>query len=415
MGTTERISILIAGMVAGHPGQGGAAWAVLQYVLGLRSLGHDVTLVEPVKAPVEQTADAFAASDAAAYFRRLVADFGLEDSAALVRSGSTATIGLPHDELARRAGRADILLNISGMLRDPALIEPVSRRVFLDLDPAFNQMWQAQGIDMGFDRHTHFATIAWNIGQTGCTVPTCGRTWITTPQPVVLADWPAATEIMHDGLTTVAHWRSYGSVTHDGIFHGQKAHAWRELMALPTLTAEKCLPALAIHPGERADLAALRDAGWRLLDPAVLCATPADYQRFVQGSKAELAIAKSGYVLSRCGWFSDRSVCYLASGRPVIAHDTGFTTRLPTGVGLFGFATIDDILAAIDAVNADYPRHGRQAREIAEAFFDSRRVLPTLLDAIMATGRGTAGPSGSRRSRPLPVVARKTSSECGGQ
>jgi len=381
----DQLSIIVTGMVAGHPGQGGAAWAVLQYVLGLRALGHEVTLVEPITVPAEQTDAAFAASDAAACFRRLVADFGLEGSAALVRSGSRATVGVPHDELARRAGRADILLNISGMLRDPALTEPVPRRVFLDLDPAFNQMWQAQGIDMGFDRHSHFATIAWNIGQTGCTVPTCGRTWIMTPQPVVLADWPVATELVHDGLTTVAHWRSYGSVTHDSIFHGQKAHAWRELMALPTLTAEKCMPALAIHPDEVRDLAALRDAGWQLLDPAELCSTPADYQRFVQGSKAELAIAKSGYVLSRCGWFSDRSVCYLASGRPVIAHDTGFASRVPTGAGLFSVATTDDILAAIDTINADYPRHRRAAREIAEAHFNVNRVLPALLDGILAS------------------------------
>jgi len=272
------------------------------------------------------------------------------------------------------------------MLRDPALTEPIPRRVFLDLDPAFNQMWQAQGIDMGFDRHSHFATIAWNIGQTGCTVPTCGRRWITTPQPVVLEHWPVATEIVHDGFTTVAHWRSYGSVTHDGVLYGQKVHAWRELVALPTLTAEKCLPALAIHPDEVRDLAMLRDAGWQLLDPAEHCGRPTDYQQFVQGSKAELAIAKSGYVLSRCGWFSDRSVCYLAAGRPVIAHDTGFASRLPKGEGLFSFATTDDILTAIDAINADYPRQCRAARAIAEEYFDSRRVLPALLDTILIAG-----------------------------
>jgi len=184
----------------------------------------------------------------------------------------------------------------------------------------------------------------------------------------------------------VAHWRSYGSVTHDGVLYGQKAHAWRECMALPTLTAEKCLPALAIHPDEVCDLAALRDAGWQLLDPAEHCGRPTDYHRFVQGSKAELAIAKSGYVLSRCGWFSDRSVCYLASGRPVIAHDTGFASRLPKGEGLFSFANTDDILAAIDAISSDYPRHRRAARVLAEEYFDSRRVLPTLLDGITATG-----------------------------
>jgi hypothetical protein len=378
----SRLSILVAGMVAAQPGQGGAAWAILQYVLGLRALGHEVTLVDPATVPEGTTDAAFAASDAAAYFRRLVADFGLADAAALLRAGTTAAVGLPHDALVARARRADLLLNISGMLRDPALTEPIPRRVFLDLDPAFNQMWHAQGIDMGFDRHTHFATIGWNVGQPGCTVPTCGRTWITTPQPVVLGHWPVADRIEHAGLTTVANWRSYGSVTHDGVFHGQKAHAWRALFDLPRRTSEPCLPALAIHADETADVAALRDHGWRVLDPAVLCATPHDYRRFVQGSKAELAIAKQGYVLSRCGWFSDRSVCYLASGRPVIAHDTGFALRLPVGTGLFAFTSTDDATAAAAEINADYPAHRRAARAIAEEFFDARRVLPGLIDAV---------------------------------
>jgi hypothetical protein len=382
----DRLSIVIAGMVAAQAGQGGAAWAVLQYVLGMRALGHEVTLIDPAAVPAATTDAAFDGSEAAAYFRRLAADFGLEESAALLRAGTRSTVGLPFDELVSRARRADVLLNISGMLREPAITEPIPRRVFLDLDPAFNQMWHAQGIDMGFDRHTHFVTIAWNIGRPGCTVPTCGRDWITTPQPVVLDRWPMADAIEHDGLTTVAHWRSYGSVTHEGVFHGQKAHAWRELFAIPRRTAELCLPALAIHPAEIDDLAALRDHGWGLLDPTALCGSPQDYRRFVQGSKAELAIAKQGYVRSRCGWFSDRSVCYLASGRPVIAHDTGFRSRLPTGDGLFPFTTVDDALGAIDAINSDCQRHRRAAREIAAATFDSRRVLPALLEAVSGNG-----------------------------
>ncbi|MFM9058056.1 MAG: hypothetical protein ACKOSQ_02825 [Planctomycetaceae bacterium] len=378
----SRLSILVAGMVAAQPGQGGAAWGILQYVLGLRALGHEVTLVDPATVPAGTSDPTFVASEAAAYFRRLVADFGLADSAALLRAGTTVTVGLPHDALVARARRADLLLNVSGMLRDASLVEPIPRRAFLDLDPAFNQMWHAQGIDMGFDRHTHLVTIGWNIGQPGCSVPTCGRAWITTPQPVVLDHWPVADRIEHAGLTTVANWRSYGSVTHEGVFHGQKAHAWRALFDLPRRTAEPCLPALAIHPDEAADLAALRDHGWRLLDPAALCATPHDYRRFVQGSKAELAIAKQGYVLSRCGWFSDRSVCYLASGRPVIAHDTGFTSRLPIGTGLFAFTSVDDAAAAAAEIAADYPAHRRAARGIAEEFFDSRIVLPALLDRL---------------------------------
>ncbi|MBU6276577.1 MAG: hypothetical protein KGQ61_08065 [Planctomycetes bacterium] len=378
------LRILVAGMVASHPGQGGAAWAVLQYVLGLRDLGHEVTLVDPATVPDQATGADFAAAPAAAYFRTLVAGFGLSADAALLRAGTTATVGLPHAQLRARAAGADLLLNLSGLLRDPALTEPVARRVFVDLDPAFNQMWHAQGIDMGFDRHDRFVTIAWNIGREGCTVPVCGREWITTPQPVVLDHWPVAGAVEHAALTTVGHWRSYGSVTHDGVFHGQKAHAWRGLLDLPSNSAVPLLPALAIHPAETADLAALRAHGWRWLDPATVCATPGDYRRFVQGSWGELAIAKQGYVVSRCGWFSDRSVCYLASGRPVIAHDTGFGSRLPVGHGLLAFTTVADARAAIDALAADYAGHRRAARELAAAVFDHRIVLPALLERVTA-------------------------------
>lgn len=369
------LSIVIAGMVAGQPGQGGAAWAVLQYVLGLRSLGHEVTLVEPVTSLVPGVSR---------FFGELTRDFHLAGAAALVVGEEQQVVGLSRDAVVDRCRRADLLLNISGMLRDPRLVEAIPRRVFLDLDPAFNQIWHLQGADMGLDRHTHCATIATTIGRPGCTVPTCGRDWITSLQPISLDHWPVAEgQVVHDGLTTVGHWRSYGSVTHQGVFYGQKAHAWRDVIDIPRRVARPCLPAVAIHPDEARDLAALREHGWRLLDPAVECGTPADYRRFVQGSWAELGIAKSGYVVSRGGWFSDRSVCYLASGRPVIAHDTGFGAALPTGDGLFAFRTAAEVPAAEEAIAADYPRQRRAARAIAEEFFDARRVLPALLDRVM--------------------------------
>lgn len=371
----QPLSIVIAGMVAGHPGQGGAAWAVLQYVLGLRALGHKVTLIEPV---------VDLADGSEACFEKLVNAFGLRGEAALVVKGSGRTLGLSRPALIDRVRAADVLLNISGMLRDLDLADPIPRRVFLDLDPAFNQIWHLQGADMGFDGHTHFVTVAMNMAAPGCTVPDCGRKWITTLQPVCLERWPVADGIVHDGLTTVGHWRSYGSVTHEGVFYGQKAHSWREVIDLPRRIAEPCLPAVAIHADEVTDLAALRDAGWQLLDPAALCGSPADYQAFVQGSKAELAIAKQGYVMSRSGWFSDRSVCYLASGRPVIAHDTGFAAHLPTGEGLFSFTTAVDVAAAVESLRADYPAQRRRAREIAETHFDARTVLPALVEQVMA-------------------------------
>ena len=143
--------------------------------------------------------------------------------------------------------------------------------------------------------------------------------------------------------------------------------------------------ALAIHPDESSDLAALAGSGWLLLNPAQVAHNPASYRRFIQGSKAEFGIAKSGYVAAGCGWFSDRSICYLASGRPVIAQETGFSRFLPTGEGLFAFQTGADVLASIEALRHDYTRHSRAARAVAEAYFDSDKVLARLLHRIGVT------------------------------
>jgi glycosyltransferase involved in cell wall biosynthesis len=141
---------------------------------------------------------------------------------------------------------------------------------------------------------------------------------------------------------------------------------------------------MKVHPDERPDLASLAENGWELVDPNVVAATPHAYRAFIQGSRAEIGIAKSGYVVSRCGWFSDRSACYLASGRPVVAQDTGFSQFIPTGEGLFAFDDEDGALAAIEAVRRDYARHSRAARQLAEEHLDSDRVLARLLGCVGA-------------------------------
>jgi hypothetical protein len=191
-----------------------------------------------------------------------------------------------------------------------------------------------------------------------------------------------AQETRHDALTTIANWRGYGSIHHGGVVYGQKAHSWRALFTLPTLTDERFAAALAIHPQETNDLAALKRNRWSLLDPAQVANTPGAYRRFIQGSKGELGVAKSGYVLSRCGWFSDRSACYLASGRPVIAQDTGFRKYLPIGEGLLSFSNLDEALAAVSAFNEDYSKHSKRARQIAEEYFASHKVLGRLLKRV---------------------------------
>jgi Glycosyl transferases group 1 len=368
----ERLKILLGGMVAGDPRQGGATWAVLQYLAGLRGLGHEVLLVEPV--PREALAPE---GEVARYFESLPL---LDGRAALL--AEEETVGVGYTELLAFAREADLLLNVSGMLRDERLLEPIPVRAFLDLDPGFNQVWEETGAAMGFDRHTHFVSVGGLLGSGECPIPTLGREWIATLPPVSLPHWPAQPPAPGGAFTTVGHWRSYGSIEHGGVHYGQRAHSLRGLIDLPRQTDAAIELALGIHPDERSDLDALRENGWTLLDPDRVAATPAAYAAFVRGSKAELGIAKHGYVASRSGWFSDRSAAYLASGRPVVAQDTGFGAFLPTGEGLLAFSTSEEAAAAIAAVEGSYERHAAAARELAEEHLDSRRVLGQLLERL---------------------------------
>jgi hypothetical protein len=376
----ERLKILLSGMVAGDPHQGGATWAVLQYLASLRSLGHEVMLVEPIS----QTNSLDPDGEVVSYFRSLPL---LDDKAALLVQGTDDTVGLSFAQISKFAASADLLLNISGMLRDERLLGAIPVRAFLDLDPGFNQVWQMTGEDMGFELHTHHVTVGLGLGDENCPIPTCGREWIHTLPPVALDLWPAAGAPPDDAaFTTVGHWRSYGSICHEGLHYGQRAHSLRELIELPRLSEGRFQLALGIHPDEESDLAALRACGWELLDPLSVAGTPEAYARFVHGSKAELSIAKSGYVVSRSGWFSDRSACYLASGRPVVAQETGFGPSLPAGQGLLTFESLADAAGAVDEVRSAWWRHSDAARQLAEEHFDGRKVLARLLETL-ASGR----------------------------
>jgi hypothetical protein len=372
------LRILLAGMIAGDPRQGGATWAVLQYMGGLTSLGHDVLLVEPVPRRALERSSA-----TRAYFDSLPVD---GDRVALLAAETRETLGVSYTRLASFAAEADLLLNISGMLRDERLLQEIDVRTFLDLDPGFNQVWHAQGEDMGFELHTHFVTVGGLLGTPGCPIPTHGRDWIATLPPVVLDDWPVAPDPpSRDAFTSVGNWRSYGAIEHEGIHYGQRAHSLRELIELPRRADARFELALGIHPQETADVEALSANGWRLLDPLRVAGTPDAYRDFVRGSKAELCVAKSGYVASRGGWFSDRSACYLASGRPVAAQETGFAELLPTGEGLLAFASVDEAAQATTEIDAHPERHRAAARALAGEHLDATKVLGRMLERLGAT------------------------------
>jgi hypothetical protein len=377
---TAPLRILVSGRIADPPGQGGATWAVLQYLLGLRELGHDVFFVEavsptqlcPTGADIERSANA-------AYASRVLSSFGFASRWALLAVGTTETAGLDYASLA--ANRFDAHVNLSGCLHEPQLTDAIPVRIYVDLDPGFTQVWHAvDGHDVGLEGHTHFATVGSAIGTPSCRVPTGGINWHHTLPPVVLSHWTPGAEITRPAMTTVANWRSYGSTECDGVAYGQRAHSFRSFFDLPRATSVALAPALAIDSRECADLTALARGGWSLVDPAVVAGTPTSYRDFVRTSRGELSIAKSGYVASRCGWFSDRSACYLASGRPVVAQDTGFGRRLPTGDGLLTFTTPAEAVVALERVDADYDRHAAAARRIATDELDSAVVLGELLN-----------------------------------
>jgi hypothetical protein len=365
--------IIVAGSFAATPDQGGAASAVLQYASGCELLGHEVLLID--QAPHE-----VAVLDC---FRDALDAYAFRGARALIH-GLGDTYAMSWAQLVGWFTDADLLINLAGALKESSLLQLARRRLFVDVDPCFTQLWQtSEGIDMGLSEHTHHATYGHCIGTSECAIPDCGVDWIPTLPPVVIDQWLVAESPPRFGLTTVANWRSYGSITRAGVHYGQKVHSFRSLVDLPRVVAPiKVEPALSIHPDETDDLRSLREHGWALHDASEVASDVGSYRTFIQASTAEIGIAKSGYVASRCGWFSDRSAAYLASGRPVIAQDTGWTSSLPAGEGLLPFDDVPQAAAAIDSVCRSYDRHTKAAREIAIEHLDCRRVLTRLLDEV---------------------------------
>ena len=384
-----RPRIAVAGSVAQRAGHGGHAWVFLQYLLGFRRLGYDVLFVDRLEPEmcVDESGDQCALEDSVnlRYLLNVLRTFGLEDSYSLLYDRGESAIGMPRTGVVDWVKQSALLLNVMGFLDDEEILGQASRRALLDIDPGFGQMWQASGLHELFRGHEHYVTIGENIGRPDCTIPTCGIDWVSTPQPVVLDEWPGM-PTGGSNFTSVASWRGpFGPLEYQGSTYGLRVHEFRKFLDLPGRTGRMFEMALDMHEADQPDREALQRAGWHLADPSAVAATPAAYRRFIQGSKAEFMVAKNMYVQARSGWVSDRSICYLASGKPVLAQDCGIGHRYPTGEGLLTYTTPEEAAAGVEEICGDYHRHARAARDIAEAYFDSDKVLSRLLGELSVT------------------------------
>jgi len=385
----SRTTIVVAGALAGKHRHGGSVWVRLSWAEALRELGFEVLFVEQLSAAdcvdaVGRPAD-FEQSVNAAVFSGTTQAFGFGGDAALVCPDDGRVIGMSRDALLDRLDAAALLVNLSGHLRWRPALQRLPRRVFVDLDPGYMQIWHASGGDTaGLEGHELHFTVGTNVGTARCDLPTGGIRWRPIRQPVVLDRWPVPmSEECRDfsGFTTVASWRGgYGRPVWEGRSYGLKAEEFRRYASLPEATGLPFAAALDIHPSDAHDADCLRAGGWKLLDPS-LVGDVEGFRRFVRRSGAEFSTAQAVYVETRSGWFGDSTVRYLASGRPALVQDTGFSEHLPVGEGLLSFDTPEQARAGAHAIVEDYARHSAAARALAERCFAPAPALAPLLDA----------------------------------
>lgn len=379
---------VVAGLVATYP-VGGMAWHYLQYVRGLEQIGYEVAYLE------DSGWQSFDPSmgDYGESFTYGV-DF-LRDAIATivpelgdrwhVRMGAHESAGMSLDDLAEFVATAEVLLNVSGgcLMRDEYLSCP--RKVFIDTDPGPTQMvnlpkwdrhpgWQGTH---GFRAHDAFFTFAERMACDDCRLPDLGLAWLPTRQPIATGAWSRTTS-PRSAWTTLMSWRPHplDPIVADGVEYQLKQPEFERLVGLPAVTP---VPLEVAVGGHMAPVGRWREAGWSVVDALQVTRTAGTYREYVGGSRGEISAAKQVYVATRSGWFSERSACYLAAGRPVVIQDTGFTDVLPTGDGIVPFTTPAGAAGAILAVESDHAHHVQAARQIAEDHFDARRVLADLL------------------------------------
>jgi hypothetical protein len=379
------MNIIVLGYIVRGP-VGGLAWHHLQYVIGLANLGHNVYFFEdsddypscydPSRNLTDTNPD-YGLAFTGEVFERI----GLGDKWVYHDAHSGEWLGPAAENWSALCESADLLLNISGVNPLRPWFLSIPERALIDTDPVFTQVRHLsdQSAHQQAGKHTAFFSFGENILSGNCSIPLDGFPWLPTRQPIALEAWPVTDGPDTGVFTTVMQWDSYKPVQYMGTLYGMKSESLTPFMNLPAYTESRLELCLG-SPNAPKNL--LRKKGWLLSDPMKITRDPWSYRRYIQSSKGEFTIAKQGYVVSRSGWFSERSAAYLASGRPVVTQDTGFSEWLKTGSGILAFNNIEEAEECLADVSSHYKHHSRAARDVAEKYFDSSIVLQKLMDDI---------------------------------
>ena len=380
---------IVTGMIATYP-VGGVVWDYGQYALGLERLGWDVYYLEDTGWETYDPQKGEYGADCEFGVRFLQQSLAQLSSTLgerwHFRAMDGRTFGLDSARLQSLVAQADLFLNVSGgtLLRDEYLRCPC--KVLIDSDPGWNHFvnfpkWDAnpgwQGTH-GYRAHDHYFTYAERIGKADCILPDMGIRWHPTRPLVIMDAWRSQPPA--EKWTTVMTWNNFRKpVEYQGAKYGTKEMEFPKVERLPAQV--NAAFELAVG-GSGAPVDAWRELGWEVVDSHAVSTTPNQYRDYIETSRGEFSVTKNLYSATRSGWFSCRTVCYLAAGKPAVVQDTGFSEFIPTGSGLFAFENLADAAESIRAVEGDYERHCRQSREVANACFDSKVVLGHLLKVV---------------------------------
>jgi hypothetical protein len=381
--------VISACNVANFPEGGGHFWVYMQYAHGLRQLGCDVYWLEQVG-----PADPKRETRLVATLEHRMKRFGLEDKT-LLYALDTADKGAPdairfigsHSSAAETVLRqADLLLNFHYAI-DPRLLSWARRTALVDIDPGLLQFWIGAG-QLAVPAHDLYLTTGETVGKPGGRVPDCGLRWTQVRPPVCLDLWSMAYDPRTASFTTVSSWSSadWLEVKENGktvLCDNTKRRSFLRFVDLPLRTPQPLELALFLVADDEADRERLERHQWRVRDSRQVAGTPETYRAYIQRSRGEFSCAKPSCMAFRNAWISDRTLCYLASGKPAVVQNTGPSSYLPSGEGLFRFRTPSQAVEALQQINSDYERHCNAARAIAETHFDARRVLERLLNAAL--------------------------------